>query len=186
MKLKPRERRERLFRNGRPIIRLLQFHDGDEYHDDIRVAWVAYSKSTCYSVPPGLTQDEFVDFLMNMNNAAPLYMIADFNKSYKGGKGPIMVIQISGNDWKVTPHAQVFPWATPRNVLRCSVSFLHMMKYKNIGVCVVHALKSSVPLFNRCMEYGVLFRSGMIAGGDPRGDEFIYSIRGKRACLHRE
>ena len=104
----------------------------------------------------------------------------DFNKSFKSGIGPVLVFQTCGNDWRITPHAQMFPWATPRNILRCYVSFLHMIKYKKIGVCVVLGLKHVVPLYEKCVEYGVLFRSGMIAGGDPRGDEYIYSIRGKR------
>lgn len=180
MKLRPRERRERLFKSGRPIIRNLEFYNGTEYHDDIKTIWVAYSKSECYAMPPGLKQDEFIDTLKGFNEAAPLFIADDYNKSYKSGKGPVMIFQIDGNDWKITPHAQVFPWATKRNILRCAVSFLHMMKYKKVGVCVIHSLKSSVPLFDKCVEYGVLFKSGMIANGDPRGDEFIYSIRGKR------
>lgn len=180
MKLKPREKRERLFKKGRPIIRRLNFYDGESYHDDVKTLWVAYSKSSCYAIAPGLKQDEFIKMLFAFDASAPLYIADDYSKSYKSGIGPVMVFQINGDDWKITPHAQVFPWATNRNKIRCAVSFLHMMKYKKIGVCVIHSLKSSVKLFDKCVEYGVLFRSGMIAGGDERGDEYIYSIRGKR------
>lgn len=180
MKLKPREKRERLFKKGRPIIRQMEFLDGDEYHKDVKVAWVAHSKAKFYSIPDGATQDQFVDILIDFNRHAGLHLVDDFNSAYKEGIGPVGIVQIGGDDWRALPHVEFFPWATARNILRCTVSFLHMMKYKKIGVCVIYALKESVPLFDKCTEYGVLFKSGMIAGGSPRGDEYIYSIRGKR------
>ena len=180
MKLKPREKRERLFKKSRPLIRPVQFYDGDQYHNDIKIMWVAHSKNQWDAMPEGINQSEFVEQLMQFSNRSGLYIADDDNNSYKNGIGPVGVCQIFDHGWKVEPHVHFFPWATPRNILRSTVSFLHMMKYKKIGVCVVCALKSSVPLFDKCTEYGVLFRSGMIAGGDPRGDEYIYSIRGKR------
>lgn len=180
MKEKPREKRERLFKNGRPLMRSVQIYNGSEYHEDVKTMWVAYQKSDCYAIPPGKSQEEFIETIIDFDNTCPLYMAIDHNKAYKSGKGPVGVFQVCGDGWRITPHLQVFPWATPRNVLRCYVSFLHMMKYKKIGVCVLLGLKHVVPLYEKCTEYGVLFRSGMIAGGDPRGDEYIYSIRGKR------
>lgn len=175
----PKEKRDRLFKGGRPLIRPVEFYNGNEYHDDIKVMWVAYQKSDCYAIQPGKTQEEFIEILMDFNETCPLYMMDDYNKSFTSGKGPVGVFQLCGNGWRVTPHAQVFPWATKRNVLRCYVSFLQMMRYKKIGVCVLLGLKHVVPLYDKCVEYGVLFRAGMIVGGDPRGDEYIYSIRGK-------
>ena len=180
MKLRPREKRERLFKNGKPLMREVQLFDGDEYHDDVKVMWVAYQQSDCHAIPPGKTQQEFVETLVDFDNACQLYIMDDFNKSFKTGKGPVGVFQVCGDEWRVTPHLQVFPWATPRNVLRGYISFLQMMRYKKIGVCVLLGLKHVVPLYEKCVEYGVLYRAGMIAGGDPRGDEYIYSIRGKR------
>lgn len=180
MNLKPREKRERLFRKGRPIIRPLGFIEGGEYSKDIKILWVAHTQKPWAFMPKGVTQEEFIARIVELSEHAGLCIADDVNASYKDGKGPVAIFWIFDNGWKAEPHAEYFPWSTTRNILRVTVSFLHMMKYKKIGVCVVLALKSSVPLFDKCVEYGVLFRSGMIAGGDPRGDEYIYSIRGKK------
>lgn len=180
MKLKPREKRERLFKNSRPIIRQIEYFEGDQYSKDIKILWVSHQKKPWYSMPKDVTQQEFIERIGELSERATIFVADDYNTSYKEGNGPICVFWLFDDGWKVEPHTEIFPWATDRNVLRTAVSFLHMMKYKKIGVCVIKAIKSSVPLFDKCTEYGVLFRSGMIAGGDPRGDEFIYSVRGKR------
>lgn len=180
MKIKPREKRERLFKNGRPFIRQIEYFDGDQYSKDIKILWVAHQKKPWYSMPKDVTQEEFIERIGDLSTRAAIFVAEDNNSSYKEGKGPVGVFWLFDHGWKVEPHAEVFPWATPRNVLRSYVSFFHMIKYKKIGVCVAYAMKSTVPLHDKCTEYGVLFRSGMIAGGDPRGDEYIYSIRGKR------
>ncbi len=131
-------------------------------------------------MPKDVSQEEFINRIIDLSGRADFCIADDNNTSYESGSGPIGVCWIFDNGWKVEPHAEFFPWATSRNILRVTVSFLHMMKYKRIGVCMVYSLKNSVALFNKCTKYGVLFRNGMIPGGDQRGDEYVYSIRGKR------
>jgi hypothetical protein len=180
MKLKPREKRERLFKNGRPLIRTVQFIDGQDYARDIKILWVAHTKKKWYFLPEDITQEEFLERILELSERASFFIADDTNSSYNEGKGPVIVFWAFDDGWKVEPHIEIFPWATKRNILRVVVSFLHMMKYKKIGVCVIYSLKNSLALCEKCVEYGVLFKSGMIANGDPRGDEFIYSIRGKK------
>lgn len=180
MKLKPREKRERLFKGSRPIIRKIEYFEGDQYSKDIKILWVAHQKKPWYIMPEDVTQEAFIERIADLSESASIFVVDDYNASYKEGKGPICVFWLFDDGWKIEPHTELFTWATPRNILRAYVSFLHMMKYKKIGVCVLRAMKDTVPLLEKCTQYGVLFRSGMIAGGDPRGDEYIYSIRGKR------
>lgn len=176
----PKERRDFLFRKSRPLIRSVKFIEGDDYSSDIKTLWVSHVQEPWPIMPEGVTQEEFVNRIIEFTDGKNLYVADDDNKAYANGRGPIAICQVTDHGWKIEPHVDFFPWASPRNILRATVSFLHMMKYQKIGVCVVYSLKNSLPLFNKCCEYGVLHKSGMIRGGDPRGDQYIYSIRGKR------
>ena len=180
MKIKPREKRERLFKNGRPLMRQVQFIDGEDYARDIKILWVAHTRKKWNFLPEDITQEEFLARIVGLSEQASLFITDDTNSSYREGKGPVAFFWAFDDGWKVEPHVEIFPWATKRNIIRSVVSFLHMMKYQKIGVCVALALKSSLALCEKCVEYGVLFRSGMVANGDPHGDVYIYSIRGKK------
>lgn len=175
----PKERRDRLFKKGRPHIRQVQVFDGDKYHKDIGILWVAYQKQPFYSLGPGLTQEQFAKEISEICKTTELLLADDENKAYKNS-GPVAVIGVHSNGWKIEPHAEFFKWANPRNILRVSVAFFQMARYRKIGACVVHSLEDSFGLFDKCCEYGVLHKVGTIVNGDPRGDEIVYSVRGKR------
>lgn len=179
-----KERRDRLFKSGRPHIRSLQIYDGDKYHKDLGILWVAHQKQPFYSLPENLDQVKFAQEILSLSKEVELLIAEDVNTQYKQ-TGPVAVIGVRSDGWKIEPHAEFFKWATPKNVLKVAVAFFQMARYRKIGVCVVHSLTDSVPLFNKCCKYGVLKPVGQIPNGDPRGDEFIYSIRGKRECQKR-
>jgi hypothetical protein len=174
----PKERRDRLFKSGRPFIRSLQIYDGGNYHKDIGVLWVAHKRRPFYELKPDITQEQFAHEISSIAQKAELLIAEDGNHKHKA----VALIAVSSNGWKVEPHAEFFQWATPKNILRVSVAFFQMIRYRQIGSCVVLSLPESKSLFDKCCTYGVLHKVGEIANGDPRGDELVYSVRGKLKC----
>lgn len=176
--MKPKELRDRLFKKDRPFIRPLEIYDGDSYHKDMGILWAAHQKKSFYGYND-VTQEEFAKQVEELSQDKELYMIEDHNKGYKD-HGPVGAIAVETDGWKIEPHAEFFKWATPKNILRASVSFLQMARYKKIGCVEVRCVDSSKSLFDHCVNYGVLYFSGKILGGDPRGTEYIYSVRGRK------
>lgn len=177
-----KEKRDRLFKGGRPNIRPLQIFDGDRYHKDIGILWVSYSKGKFFvDIPSGLDNAGFIDALDVIMKNRELLMIDDTNEQYSG-VGPIAVVSVGGDGWKIEPHVVFFPWATTRNKLRGTVSFFQMARYKKIGCCMVYSLAESRPLFDKVQKYGVLNYVGRIPNGDSRGrgDEYLFTIRGTK------
>ena len=177
-----KNKRDRLFRKSRPHFRPLQIYDGDKYHKDIGILWAAYQDGCFNELPRDLEQVEFAQEVEKITQTHELWLAEDDNGSYQSGKGPVALVSIIGDGWRIEPHTEFFPWTSKKNILRSSVAFFQMVRYKKIGVCVVKSLKVSTALFNKCKEYGVLFYVGEIINGDPRGDEYIYSVRGKLKC----
>lgn len=175
--MRPIERRERLFRHSRPNLRAFEFFDGDEYHKDIKILWVAHENKPL----PGMgkvTQEEFVAEIGN--TGAEILMIDDENRQYKD-TGPIGVILVYGDDWKIEPHATFFPWATKKNILRSAVAFFQWARNsRKIGCVLTSVLPDGKNLYDRVCKYGVLHYVGKVINGDPRGDEYLYTVKGKK------
>jgi len=174
----PKEKRERLLKN-RPFIRPLRIYDGSYYHKDIGILWAAHKAKPFYSIDKKIDQNEFATIIEGFSKSSLLFIADDDCQAFDSGRGPVCLISVSDNGWRVEPHCEFFNWASKRNILRVIVSFLHWMHYKKIGVCVVRCMEESKGLFDHCKDYGVLFYVGKIIGGDERGDEYIFSIMGK-------
>lgn len=175
----PKERRDRLFKSGRPHIRPLEIYDGNKYHKDIGILWVAHKRKPFYSFDKDIPQGDFAKEIEKVSVNTELVIAEDVNKEFKGN-GPVALIAIHGNGWKIEPHAEFFRWSSPKNVLRVSVAFFQMVRYRKIGACAVYTPEIYSGLFNKCCAYGVLHPVGKIINGDPRGDELVYSVRGKK------
>jgi len=179
----PKDKRERLFKKDRPFIRKLEVFDGNKYHKDIGILWVAYQKKPFPWLEKNLNQEQFARKIEEISKSEDLLVAEDRNKSFKE-KGPVGVFSVTSDGWKYEPHVQFLPWSSKKNILRVTVAFLQYIRYsKKVGVCVVYSLEDSLSLFDKCCEYGVLHKVGKILNGDPRGDEWVYSIRGKRDVL---
>lgn len=174
----PKEKRERLFNGNRTSFRRMGTMDGDHYHKDIAICWIAHSKQPFYSIS-ATDQNGFAKELIQHSEMCEHMIAEDRNSYYESGQGPIALLWIGSDGWKVEPHCVFFPWATARNKLRATVAFFQMARYRKVGACVVFALEDSRPLFDKTASYGVLHYVGKIPNGDPRGDEYVYSIRGK-------
>ncbi len=177
----PKEKRDKLFRKSRPKIRPLQIFDGNEYHRDMKILYIAYQKEPFYAQGPGLDQIEFAKKIEQLSQEREILIMEDESSAYPSGFGPIAFWTYKEDGWKYEPHAQYFHWATPRNKLRATVAAVQWLRYsRKVGVCVLYALKDSKSLMDHVAKYGVLQYVGMIIGGDKRGNEYLYSIRGKK------
>ena len=176
-----KEKRDRLFKKGRPFVRELQLFDGEKFHNDLAILWVAHTKAPFTWLPDGLAQADFAAAIQEIYQGEDLLIAEDDNRQFKNKKGAVALFSLKTNGWKYEPHVQFMPWATKKNILKATVAFLQYVRYsKKVGCIVVYSLENSLPLFDKCCEYGVLHRVGPIPNGDPRGDEWLYTIRGKR------
>ena len=174
----PKEKRERLFRHSRPRLREFEFYDGDEYHKDIKLAWVAHKIKPFYGISSDIDQSEFARVITSMD--AEILMAEDENRQYKG-VGPVGICVMYHNGWKVEPHSFYFPWATSRNILRSSVAYLQWARNsRKIGCVYLAVVPDGKSLYDHICSYGVLHYIGRLINGDPRGDVFIYSVKGKK------
>lgn len=170
-----KEKRERLFRKSKPHIRPFTA-------EDLWVLWAAYDLESFKGLQAGLTKEQlFARVAMIASRHASCLLIEDECRWFKAGHGPIGFVTIANNGWRIEPHVDWFSWASPRMILRGTVSFFQMARYsKDVGVCVVRSLADTVPLFDRIRTYGLLFPVGRVPDGDARGDEWIYQVRGRK------
>jgi hypothetical protein len=103
----------------------------------------------------------------------------DDNARFGEKRGPVAVIVAKTNGYLYEPHVSWFPWATPKNRIRVSVSFFQKFRYRQLGVIRVHALEDAAGFFKRLKKYVPLFYVGKIPGGDEhgRGDDFIFYMK---------
>lgn len=182
----PKQRRDALFRQDRPEVREFQLYDGEEYHKDVKLLWVAHQKQPIYRIPENLSQQEFADFLESTTDGIDRFVVEDNNKEYNGF-GPVAVGYVVNNGWKYEPHIEFFPWATKKNIIRSVIAGLQYARYsRQIGCVLIHSLEISKNLFDHVCRYGVLHYVGKIVNGDERGDEYIYSVRGKRNVIRNQ
>lgn len=103
----------------------------------------------------------------------------DDNARFGERRGPVAMIVAKTNGYIYEPHVMWFPWATPKNKLRCQVSFFQKFRYRQLGVIRVHALEDAAGFLKRLKKYVPLFYVGKIPGGDEhgRGDDYIFYMK---------
>ena len=178
-----RERRALILKN-RPKIRRIDVSDDR----DIGIVWADYQRNPEFPGPKGLAQEDFADqFKTACAFWDSVYFVEDDSKVFRSGRGPVGVIKIKTNGWRIEPEATVFSWATKRNILRCCVAFFQMIRHdRSVGACVVFAPESAKKLLDRMFHYDVLFRAGRIRDAIPGALAHVYVIRGKRDPVRTE
>lgn len=163
-------RRDRLFRHGKPTIR-------PAVYEDLRWFWAAARRDGFTG-----TQDEFTAQAESLlAEADKIWLVEDKNAQFKEGAGPVGVFLANFDGWSLIPHVEWFPWATPRNKLRCTVGFLQSMRYSNeIGSIKIFAHAEFAPWFKHLKRYLPIIWVGKITGGRPRADEHVFYVRGRR------
>ncbi len=181
--MKPKERRDRLFKVSRPNIREMSLIDQQGYTKDMRVLWGSYSRK---SDGDKISQEDFAEQVISEYERYDRKWIIEDSNSFCGGYGPIGLVFANHDGWELEPQFMPFEWATDRNILRAAVSFLQMMRYdKDVGIVSVNALSESKQFFNHISKYGVLKYAAKIPAGDILGDKYMYYIRGRKDGDHK-
>ena len=171
------ELRKRLFAKGKPFIRPYQ-HERDAW-----VLWAAYDLGAFRFLGEGLQAEEFHRALYAYSaraGMAGLWLIEDDSKHFRGGRGPVCLVGIKSDGWRIEPHFEWFKWASPRIVLRGYVIFFQKVRFaKDVGVCLVRTVRRYVSTFHHLRRYGVLYYVGKIPNGYPNDDEFDFTVKGK-------
>ncbi len=174
--MQPKFKRDRLFKKSRPFIRPLQVFEGEMPSKDVGLLWVAYQKGSI-PLPKDIVKEEFITALVaafGIFNS--ILVVEDDNRKFKDGRGIIGLILSKTNGWKLEPKAIYFDWATKKNILRSAVAYMQWARYsKDAGVCEVRTINPVLP--KHMIDYGVIRFVGKMPGGNPAGDEYIYSIR---------
>lgn len=133
-------------------------------------------------MPKNLSQEQFLEeMIKQFGSFVHLWIIDDDNDKFKSGRGQISLVGIKTDGWILEPVIFFFKWATEENILRASVAFFHMLRYKkDVGVCLVKAIENEKSLFEQMKDYGVLYYRGRIPYGHPSGDLFLFSINGRK------
>ena len=174
-----RKLRDRLFKRNRPQVRPFNLYDGDVYHKDLGILWASYKRKPFDSIPSEMEETEFIEYVATLFTQAEVYLVEDVSKAFNE-KGPVVLIWIASDGWEYDPHIEFMAWATNRNKLASLVSFFQWIRFKRaLGLCRIEAFKESAPLFNKCVEYGVLKFSGCLKAIDPRGTLYVFYIKGK-------
>lgn len=170
-----KERRDRLFKKGRPRFRKAELMAQDGYGKDMPILWAAY-KAGSFVAPPEMTQETFAEWILaQARNFKDLLVGEDRSRSYKGEYGPVVVVGVNQANLLVEAVGQSFKWATKRNILRLSVAFLHMITLsKKTGVCMVKTDGRSQKLADHMKDYRLLFYIGKTGA-----DEHLYAVRGR-------
>lgn len=129
-----------------------------------------------------IDEEEFEDYIdSHVNKFDEVYFIHDKHPKFEEQEGPMGIVGVHIRGQNKEPHVDWFPWASPRNILRCAVSFFMLHRRKGQGNMIVFALDNAKRFYDHLGSYVPLFSAGKMIDGDPwgRGDEYRYYIQGK-------
>ena len=162
-------RRDKLFRYSKPTFR-------PAVYDDIRWFWASARRQGYEGTPEEFSRQAEE----SLAGADRIVVAEDTNGNYEKGAGPVGVFLSNYDGWTLAPHVEWFPWATPRNKLRCTVGFLQSMRYaRDIGSIKIFAEARYAGWFKRLKKYVPVSLVGKITGGRETGDEYIFHLRGR-------
>jgi hypothetical protein len=180
-----RERRERLFARTNPRVRLFDFKR------DAWVLWAAYDlasfpklkadpqKEGIFKTP----EDFFSHFSAHARQKSSVLLVEEDHKFFRERRGPVAMVSVEHNGWKVSLQFDFFQWATRRHRLAAAVSMLNMMRYdKEFGACVLEVGESDEAFCQHVRDrYGLLRFVGKVDNARADGDELIWAVPMKHA-----
>lgn len=159
----------------RPVFRPLELYQGDQYHPDLGLLWVAHQRRP-FKLIEADTPEAFAESIEQLSQTFELSIAEDRHKEYEQN-GPLALVLTMTDGWSVEPRMEFVPWATRKNILRIAVGYLQMVRYQDYGVCKVSVTsKTDKLLLDHACTYGVLHYVGSIFNGSPEGDEYLYSV----------
>lgn len=166
-----KEKRDVLFAKSKPI-----FKPADV--DLLNWMWTAYKMSGQNGVDEATFKENQTAILSQYSR---LSVAVDRNDGFRGHAGPVCLIASMYDGWRLEPHIQWFPWATPRNKVRVTVGLLIALRHsQDVGVTVVRSDEKNAEFFHRLKRYVPIYHSGSIRFGRPGGADVLFSVRGKR------
>jgi len=133
--------------------------------------WAAYTMGS-FRFPPGLSQEEFQQRVLTGIAGLRNFLVEDRNRKFASGRGPVALISVAGDGFRIEPNVAIFKWASRRNILRGFVAFFQWVKSSSdVGVCEVRVPSRDAGILKRMAGYGVLF---------PKQREILFSISGKK------
>ncbi len=175
-----KDRRGRLLKD-RPSVRRCDVQN----LRDLGIIWADYLAGNFKVIEPGLDNEEFLSRLLNVLAVwDSVWFVEDKSKHYGAGVGPVSILGVKTDGWRIEPHLHHFSWSSTRQKLRAWVAVLQMLRHdRDVGVIFVLAEAKDKKFFDHVARYGVLFPKGLISGGLPIGDGVLYILRGKKQCL---
>lgn len=146
---------------------------------DISWVWEAYKKGGVKQPNMSMGKLEFMAWFMGMKSKRQEILVVEDNGS------PFCFVAAFFDGWKYEPHVEFVPWVKKRSILTGAITYFNMLaRMDTIGVVYVKSLAPTKNLFDHLCKYGCLNYVGMVAKGDYRGDEYIYTISGnaKHPC----
>lgn len=171
----PKERRDRLFKSGKPLVRKLSVMNGEGYSKDAGVLWAAY-KSGSFEMPSMLTQEQFIQMIgVYFSQFGQVWVVDDGNGNFSSKRGQVCLVLTNTVNMLVDTTFNYFRWASKKNILRATASFLNMIKNsQKTGICIVRTTKDKRTVCDHLKDYDLLYYVGRTAH-----DEYLYSIRGR-------
>ena len=170
----PAQRRARLYTpQDRPWVEQIDKSDKELYR------WM---RTANHLRGNDMEEHDFIDWIdSHLAKFDEVYFIHDRHRGFEQGAGPMCLVGVKVEGQNKEPHVEWFPWASPRNILRCAVSFFMLHRRKGTGVMKVYALEKDRQFYTRLEQYIPLFFAGKIPNGDPwgRGTEYRYYIQGR-------
>lgn len=147
--------------------------------------WAAYNMGGLRTwFPDGLeeSQSEFTGSVLTLLDSyykvgGISYIAEGFNEGKKAAV-PIAFVAVDFFQSAAWPHVEWFSWATPRNKIEATVTFLQELK-RDTPIMII-SKPETVPFFSHMGRYGLLQRKATLKGFMPDGDGILYYGRMKR------
>lgn len=175
-----RERRERLFKRSNPRVRPV------DLTQDAWVLWAAYDLGSFPALKASADKDgvfkkpeEFFAYFRQFAAAKSSVLIVEEDHRYfKQKRGPVAMVCVENNGWRIEPQFDFFHWATRRQRLAAAVSVLNMIRYsKDLGACLLRVGERDEAFCQHVRDrYGLLHFVGKVDHGRPDGDEYLYAV----------
>ncbi len=81
---------------------------------------------------------------------------------------PVGIVIGKIDDNRLEPHVFWFPWATPRNMLECTIKFLDTMR--KAWTIIIFSEEKNHKWFKKIERYGVIRQVGKIDKYYPNGE----------------
>lgn len=172
--MSPKERRDRIVKKNRPNFRKAELlADDGSYGSDMGVLWAAY-KAGSFEAPADMDQGDFAKWILMQAQGYTTLLVGDDKcKAFSSGFGPVCLAGTKRDGLLVMVEGQAFKWATKKNLVRCSVAFLNMMRLSGkTGVLMAKAQAGGKKLMDHMNKYGLMYWIGKCDT-----DAHLYSLR---------